>query len=233
MLDPPFGITCSRASDLGLLRFSCHAEPRPPYIYIMQPFTSRTRSSTLQDHQDAYQNGGTSVRSTAHLAVELHPVHLSTREEDNLEGDYFDELRSPEIIMTDHLCTNDYDLDMSDHVDALPITSPAAERLFGGDDGYQAYGRKQRRSMTDRTDTLSEIDSRPSKAIAVQKVASPIDSTRPVLPQLFGLSGQTELLQAQTEVKRGRTEKDSQFESVARDLLYEMKAMKTAFGATL
>ena len=78
-----------------------------------------------------------------------------------MEGDYFDEQRSPEIIMTDDLCTNDYDLDMSDHVDALPITSSAAERLFGGDDGYQTYEREQRRSMKIRTDTLSEIDSRP------------------------------------------------------------------------
>ena len=58
--------------------------------------------------------------------------------------------------------------------------------------------------MTERTDTLSEIDSRPSEAIPVQKVASPIDSTRPVLPQLFGLGGQTEPLQAQTEVKRSK-----------------------------
>ena len=68
----------------------------------------------------------------------------------NLEGDYFDELRSPEIIMNDDLCINDYDLDMSNDVDELPITSPAAARLFGGDDGYQTYGREQRGSMTNR-----------------------------------------------------------------------------------
>ena len=68
-----------------------------------------------------------------------------------MEGDYyFDELRSPEISMLDDVCTNDYDLhlDISDNVDALPITSPAAERLFGSYDGYQTNGRKQRRSMT-------------------------------------------------------------------------------------
>ena len=113
---------------------------------------------------------------------------------------------------------------MSDHVDALCITSPAAERLFGGDEGYQTYGREQRQSMTDRTDTVSEIDSRPSEAIPVQKLASPIDSTRPVLPQCFGLMPKRpnrNLLQAQTEVKRGRIEKDSQFESLARDLMHE------------
>ena len=70
--------------------------------------------------------------------------------------------------------------------------------------------------MTDRTDTLSEIDSRPSEAIPVQKVASLIDSTRPVLPQLFGLGGQTELLQAQTEIKRGRIEKKTPTSSLWR-----------------
>ena len=41
------------------------------------------------------------------------------------------------------------------------MTSPAAERLFGGDAGYQTYGREQRGSMANKTDTLSEIDLRP------------------------------------------------------------------------
>ena len=63
--------------------------------------------------------------------------------------------------------------------------------------------------MTIGTDTLSEIDSRPSEAIPVKEMASPIDSTRHVLPQLFGLCGQTEATQAQTEVKGGKIEKDS------------------------
>jgi hypothetical protein len=52
-----------------------------------------------------------------------------------LEGGYFDELRSPEIIMPDDVCTNDCDLDMSDHevqVDTPPSSSPSAERLSGG-----------------------------------------------------------------------------------------------------
>ena len=53
--------------------------------------------------------------------------------------------------------------------------------------------------MTNRTNTLSEIDSRPSEAIPVKEVASPIDSTRPVRPQLLGLGGQTEPTQAQTD----------------------------------
>ena len=74
--------------------------------------------------------------------------------------------------MNDGSGIHDYDLDMSHDVGMPPITSPAAARLFGGDDGYQTYGREQRGSMTNTTDTLSEINSRPSEAIPVQKVAS-------------------------------------------------------------
>ena len=51
----------------------------------MQPLPSRTRSSTLQDRLDTYQNGSTSVRSTVQLAEELHPVHRETGGEENLE----------------------------------------------------------------------------------------------------------------------------------------------------
>ena len=64
------------------------------------------------------------------------------------------------------------------------------------------FGREQRESMTNITDTLPEIDSRAFEAISVEEVASPIDSTRPDLPQRFGLSGQNEQLQAQPEIKR-------------------------------
>ena len=38
-----------------------------------------------------------------------------------MEGDYFDELRSPEIIMNDDSGINDYDLDMSNAADELPL----------------------------------------------------------------------------------------------------------------
>ena len=65
------------------------------------------------------------------------------------------------------------DLDMSDHVDAPPSPSPSAERLFGGLDGYLIYGREQRRSMTERTDMLSEIDSRPPEAILGSESGEP------------------------------------------------------------
>ena len=81
--------------------------------------------------------------------------------------------------------------------------------------------------MTKGADTFSEIDSRLYEATPVKEVASPIDSTRQVLPQLFGLGGQTEPTQAQTggEARRGR-EGLSRFESLARDLLHELNAMK-------
>ena len=92
---------------------------------------------------------------------------------------------------------NDYDLDMSNDADEHPVTSPAAARLSGGDDGYQTYVREQRGSMRIGTDTLSEIDSRPCETIPVKEMASTIDSTRHVLSQFFGLGGQTEPLQAQ------------------------------------
>ena len=101
----------------------------------MQHLTAYTRARTLQERLGTHQNGSTSVRSTGRLAEEPHPVHRPAGDEEHLEGDYFDELRSSEIIMNDDVCINDYDLDMSDDVDELPITSPAAERPFGGDDG--------------------------------------------------------------------------------------------------
>ena len=72
----------------------------------------------------------------------MYPVHQPAGDEENLEGDYFDELRSPEIIMTYDFTMTDYKLDMSNDADEQPVISPAAARLFGGDDGYQNYGRE-------------------------------------------------------------------------------------------
>ena len=53
----------------------------------------------------------------------LSITHQETRDEEHLEGDYFDELKSPEIITNDDACMHDYDLDLSDHVD-LPCDPP-------------------------------------------------------------------------------------------------------------
>ena len=51
-------------------------------------------------------------------------------------------------------------------------------------------------------------------------------SSQRVHPKLFGLGGQTGPPQAQSEVKRSTTEKELQLESLARDLLSKLKAMK-------
>ena len=182
----------------------------------MQSLTAQTRARTLRERLSTDQNGSTSVRSTGRLAGDLNPVHRPAGVKAYLEGDYFDELRTTQTNMNDDFCDNDYDLDMSDHADELPITSPAAARLFGGIGGYQIYGREQRGSMTKGTVTFSDIDSRLYEATPFKEVASPIDSTRPVLPQLFGLGGQTESTQAQTEMKRGEIEKDSPSSSLWR-----------------
>ena len=82
------------------------------------------------------------------------------------------------------------------------------------------------------TDTLSEIDSRRSEAIPVKEMASPIESTRQVLQQLFGLDCQTEPLLVHTEMKRRIIEKEFQLESLARDLLTELKALKNTVSST-
>ena len=111
----------------------------------MQPLAAQTRARTLRERLSTDQNGNTSVRSTGRLAEVLNPVHRPDGVEENLEDDYFDELRSPEIsIMNDDFCDNGYGLDMSNDADEHPVTSPAAARLFGGDDGYQTYVREQR-----------------------------------------------------------------------------------------
>ena len=93
-------------------------------IYIdnaSQPLSAQTQARTRRERLSTDQNGSTSVRSTERIAEELHPVHQPAGVEENLEGDYFDELRSPEIIMNDDLCINDYDLDMSNEADELAI----------------------------------------------------------------------------------------------------------------
>ena len=75
-------------------------------------------------------------------------------------------------------------------------------------------------------DTLPKFTSRSSEAIPVKEMATPIDSTRRVLPQCFSLDGQTEATQAHEEMKRGEVEKDFKFESLARDLFNELNSMK-------
>ena len=118
----------------------------------MQPTLAHTRARTLQGRLGTQQNGSTSVRSSGRLAEELIPDQRHNVE--NIEGDYSDELRRLETFMNDDSVDNDYDLEMSEDDDEHAVTTPAAERLSGGEDGFQTYGREQRRSTTNTTDML-------------------------------------------------------------------------------
>ena len=102
-----------------------------------------------------------------------------------------------------------YDLDMNNDADEHPSASPSATRHFRGEDGYQTYVREQLGSTSKSTDMLSEIESRLSDTIPIKKMVTPIESTRQVLPQRFGIGGQTGPLQAQSEVERSINEKES------------------------
>ena len=69
----------------------------PIYTQNATPY-SPARARTLQERLSTYQNCSTSVRSTGRLPEEPHPVHRPRAgDEGHLDGDYFDELRSPEI----------------------------------------------------------------------------------------------------------------------------------------
>ena len=184
------------------LLFSGHARYKPTYIHIMRPSPARTRTRTLQERLGIQQNGSTGVRSTGRHADEVIPDQRLNVDEDNVEDDYFNELSSPEIIERDNFCDNDYDLDLSEDGDERAEVTPAAERLSGGADRFQIYGREQRGSATMSTDMLAEIESRSFEANPVKEMATPIDSKRRGLPHLFQLDGQTEATQAQSEVKR-------------------------------
>ena len=192
----------------------------------MRPSPAHTRTRTLQGRLGTHQDGSTGVRSTGRHAEEVITDLRQNGDEENEEDDYFNELSSPEIIKRDDFCDNDYDLDLSeDDVERAEIT-PAAERLSGGADRFQIYGREQRGSATKSTDMIAEIESRSFDAKPVKEMAIPIESTRQGLPQLFGLYGQTGPPQAQSEVEPSTTEKELQIQSLARDLLSELKALK-------
>ena len=193
---------------------------------MMRPSPAHTRTRTLQERLGISQDGSSGVRSTGRHAEEVITDLRQNGDEENEEDDYFNELSSPEIIKRDDFCDNDYDLDLSeDGVERAEVT-PAAERLSGGADRFQIYGREQRGSATMSTDMIAEIESRSFDAKPVKEMAIPIESTRQGLPQLFGLYGQTGPLQAQSEVEPSTTEKESQLQSLARDLLSQLKALE-------
>ena len=169
----------------------------------MQPTPALTRARTLQELLGNHQNGSTRVRSSGRVAEELIPDQQQNGDEEHSGDDYFNQLSSPELVENDVSEDDDYDLDPDSDVNERPVTTPAAERVFGGADNFQTYGREQREPMTNITDTLPEAVSRSFEAMPVLEMATPIESTRQDLPQLFGLDGQTGPLQAQSEVERG------------------------------
>ena len=81
------------------------------------------------------------------------------------------------------------------------------------------------------TDMIAEIESRSFQANPVKEMATPIESTQRFHPHLFGLGGQTGPPQAQSEVKRSTTEKELQLESLARDLLSELRVLKSTVSS--
>ena len=165
---------------------------KPIYIHMMRPSPAHTRTRTLQGRLGTRQDGSTSgVRSTGRHADEVITDLRQNGDEEKFEGDYSDELKRLETFVKGEFTDNDYDLEMSEDGDERAEVSPADERLYGGEDRFQIYGREQRGSATMSTEMLAEIESRSFDANPVKEMATPIESTRRGLPQLFGLDGQT------------------------------------------
>ena len=151
------------------------------YIYIIPPIPAHTRARTLQDHIGAHQNGSTGVRSAGRHAEEPHPVHRHDGVEEVEENDYFNELRSPEIITNHVFCDLDYDID----ADKVPVTtSPSAERQFGGSGNKKFMACEERRSSASKIDIHGEFDARSFQAMPVDGMANENKPTPPVLPKL-------------------------------------------------
>ena len=110
-----------------------------PFKYIMKPLPAHTRARTLQQRLGTCQNGSTRVQFTGRVAEELNPAHRPAEVEEHLEDDYFNELRSPEIIINDDFCDKDYNLNMTPTSIPLPVQRLHVFPDTGGDDGYQTY----------------------------------------------------------------------------------------------
>ena len=208
--------TCHTACwSFALLVIALGHGPVRSYILTMQPTPAHTRTRTLRERLGVDQDGSTSVRFTGRLAEERLPVHRHGGVDED-EDDYFKGLRSPEITTNDDFCDNDYELGDDNDADKIPVTGPSAE-LPLGDDSFQAFLSEQRGYPSMDPDAIRKFTSRLPETKPVKEMATPIDSTRRGLPQIFRLDGQTEATQAHGETKRGEVEKDFTFESLARD----------------
>jgi hypothetical protein len=99
--------------------------------------------------------------------VELIPDQRQNVDEDVFESDYSGELRRLETLNNNDFDMDDYDLEASEDVNEHPVTTLAAERLFGGEDNFQTYVREQQESMTNITDTLPEASHNHSRRCQV------------------------------------------------------------------
>jgi len=82
--------------------------------------------------------------TTGRHADEVIPDLRQNGDEEKFEGDSSDERKRLETFVKGEFTDNDYDLEMSEDGDERAEVSPAAERLYGGSDRFQIYGREQR-----------------------------------------------------------------------------------------
>ena len=104
-------------------------------------------------------------------AADLHPVLRESEDDEIHETDYFDELDSPNPFVFKKFEVEDNNSDQADASSPSPRSSSPTERLFGDVGDYMTLGRDQRRSMTERTDTHSEFESRSPQAMPVKEVS--------------------------------------------------------------
>ena len=52
-------------------------------------------------------------------------------------GDYSDELKKLETFVNDDFLDNDYDLELGEDDDERAVTTPAADRSFGGTESFK------------------------------------------------------------------------------------------------
>jgi hypothetical protein len=67
----------------------------------MQPSPVHTRARTLQERSGYDRNGSTRVRSSGRFAEKPIPDQRHNGDEEHLQDDYCNQLRSPEMIAND------------------------------------------------------------------------------------------------------------------------------------
>ena len=112
---------------------------------------------------------------------------------------------------------------MGDVPSSFPSSGLPAGRLFGDDHLHLEGLRERSTPATDGVDKHGGITKVESPTTSFSNGSSKIDATPNVPDQDFGEDGQTEYRHAGKEAKQSKVEKESKFESLARDLLLELK----------